>query len=253
MERQEARNIAIKSLLENSSNRDFFTNIFETYLNQGYNQENIPVPSLYFDNVNENNNQVFIEENVYNELLKIREITQRTNNEIPYFLIGYEQSNGAIVFKSIIADVGNSSNREADFDNISDYLGACIESIEKSEIRKFGKPIICNGHTHGISNVSDNFSFGDIISYITFKNNVREYMRNTNNNGVNPKIVDTVGMLMNPCGDFNLVYYDDNPQQVGFYKFTNIFLRTHDNQIVLLPSISENGNYIRQDVIRQTK
>lgn len=253
MERQEARNIAIKSLLENSSNRDFFTNIFETYLNQGYNQENIPVPSLYFDNVNENNNQVFIEENVYNELLKIREITQRTNNEIPYFLIGYEQSNGAIVFKSIIADVGNSSNREADFDNISDYLGACIESIEKSEIRKFGKPIICNGHTHGISNVSDNFSFGDIISYITFKNNVREYMRNTNNNGVNPKIVDTVGMLMNPCGDFNLVYYDDNPQQVGFYKFTNIFLRTHDNQIVLLPSISENGNYIRQDGIRQTK
>lgn len=253
MERQEARNIAIKSLLENSSNRDFFTNIFETYLNQGYNQENIPVPSLYFDNINENNNQVFIEENVYNELLKIREITQRTNNEIPYFLIGYEQSNGAVVFKSIIADVGNSSNREADFDNISDYLGACIESIEKSEIRKFGKPIICNGHTHGISNVSDNFSFGDMISYITFKNNVREYMRNTNNNGVNPKIVDTVGMLMNPCGDFNLVYYDDNPQQVGFYKFTNIFLRTHDNQIVLLPSISENGDYIRQDGIRQTK
>ena len=253
MERQEARNIAIKSLLENSSNRDFFTNIFETYLNQGYNQENIPVPSLYFDNVNENNNQVFIEENVYNELLKIREITQRTNNEIPYFLIGYEQSNGAVVFKSIIADVGNSSNREADFDNISDYLGAYIESIEESEIRKFGKPIICNGHTHGISNVSDNFSFGDMISYITFKNNVREYMRNTNNNRVNPKIVDTVGMLMNPCGDFNLVYYDDNPQQVGFYKFTNIFLRTHDNQIVLLRSISENGNYIRQDGIRQTK
>lgn len=253
MERQEARNIAIKSLLENSSNRDFFTNIFETYLNQGYNQENIPVPSLYFDNVNENNNQVFIEENVYNELLKIREITQRTNNEIPYFLIGYEKSNGAVVFKSIIVDVGNSSNREADFDNISDYLGAYIESIEKNEISKLGKPIICNGHTHGISNVSDNFSFGDMISYITFKNNVREYMRNTNNNGVNPKIVDTVGMLMNPCGDFNLVYYDDNPQQVGFYKFTNIFLRTHDNQIVLLPSISENGNYIRQDGIRQTK
>ena len=55
MERQKARNIAIQSLLENSSNRDFFTSIFETYLNRGYNQENIPVPSLYFDNVNENN------------------------------------------------------------------------------------------------------------------------------------------------------------------------------------------------------
>lgn len=135
MKRQEATNIAIQSLLENSSNRDFFTSIFETYLNQGYNQENIPVPSLYFDNVNENNNQVFIEENVYNVLLKIRETTQRTNNEIPYFLIGYEQNNGAIVFKAILADVGNSSSREADFDNISDYLGAYLESIEESDIK----------------------------------------------------------------------------------------------------------------------
>lgn len=247
MKRQEATNIAIQSLLENSSNRDFFTSIFETYLNQGYNQENIPVPSLYFDNVNENNNQVFIEENVYNVLLKIRETTQRTNNEIPYFLIGYEQNNGAIVFKAILADVGNSSSREADFDNISDYLGAYLESIEESDIKKLGKPIICNGHTHGISNVSNNFSFGDMISYITFKNNVREYIRDRNQNGINYKIVDTVGMLMNPCGDFNIVYYDDNPQQIGFYKFTNVFLRKNDNQIVLLPSISETGNYIKQD------
>lgn len=89
-----------------------------------------------------------------------------------------------------------------------------------------------------------------MISYITFKNNVREYIRDRNQNGINYKIVDTIGMLMNPCGDFNIVYYDDNPQQIGFYKFTNVFLRKNDNQIVLLPSISETGNYIKQDSIR---
>ena len=253
MEREEARDIAIQSLLENSSNKDFFAEIFEKYLNQGYDSENIPIPSLYFNNINENNNQVFIEEIVYNKLLKIREVTQRTNNEIPYFLFGYEQRNGAIVFYEIVADFGNSSSREANFDNISDYLSAYLKSIDRSEIRKYGKPIICKGHTHGLGNVSDNFSFGDMISYITFKHDIRDYVKDANQNGINSQIIDTMGMLMNPCGDFNFIYYDDNPKQIGFYKFTNIFLKTHDNQIILLPSLSEKGNYIRQEEIRQTK
>ena len=29
-------------------------------------------------------------------------------------------------------------------------------------------------------------------------------------------------MLLNPCGDFNMVYYDDREEIRGFYKFNNI-------------------------------
>ena len=52
-------------------------------------------------------------------------------------------------------------------------------------------------------------------------------------------------MLINPIGDFNMVYYDDNPNHKGFYKFTNIFLKKNNGHIELLPSINPNGNYIK--------
>ena len=248
MKREEAKNIAIKCLLENNSNRDFYANSFEKFLNQGYNPENIPIPPLYIDNIRENNNLVFIEENVYNELLKIRKITERTNNEIPYFIIGFEQKNGSVVFKNIIADIEQNSIQETDYDRITTYFAEYLRQLNNTDIEKNGKLIICKGHTHGIGSVSDNFSFGDLISYVSFKFQIRDFIKTYNHKGVNPNDIDTVGMLMNPCSDFNIVYYDDNPYQMGFYKFTNIFLKTKDNKAILLPSLSENGNYIKKDI-----
>ncbi len=248
MEREEAKNIAIKCLIENNSNRDFYASSFEIFLNQGCNPENIPITPLYLDNVCENNNLVFIEENVYNKLLKIRKITERTNNEIPYFIIGFEQKNGSVVFKNIIADMEQNFTQETDYDRITTYFAEYLRQLNNTDIEKNGKLIICKGHTHGIGSVSDNFSFGDLISYVSFKFQIRDFIKTYNHKGVNPNDIDTVGMLMNSCGDFNMVYYDDNPYRMGFYKFTNIFLKNKDNKTILLPSISYNGNYIKKDI-----
>jgi len=257
MERKEAKNIAIQILLEKNPNADFYAEIFDSYMSKGFSGnglENIPIPPILFDNVNDNNNQIFIDEKVYNELILIQNITRRTNNEIPYFILGFEQEDGRIIFKEIISDKQQGYQSTADYDRISQYVANFLAELNKNDIQQLGKPIICKGHTHGaITNVSDNFSFGDLIGYITFKNQIREVVRHYNKNGVNPNIIDTVGMLINPVGDFNVIYYDDNPQQMGFYKFSNIFLSRNNGQIELLPSLSSQGNYINKNFQGKTR
>lgn len=229
-------------LTENEKHSDFYKKIFEKYLNAGYNIGNIPIPPLYFDNVASRNNNIFINENVYKQLEEIQDRTSQTNYEIPFCLLGYEQADGKIIFFNILKDTNNNSRLEANFDNIVPTLEAYLENLDLEK----GRPIICKGHSHGQGNVSDNFSFGDLISAATFKNNIKDYIRSINSQ-VSYKDIDTVNLLLNPCGDFNFIYYEDRPMQTGFYKFTNIFLRTNDNKIYLLPTMSENGNYIRKD------
>ena len=235
--------IAIDCLLEKSSARDFYSETFDKYLGT-MDDENIPISPVEFDEVCGKNNQVYIEENVYNELMRNMAITKETRKEIPYFMIGFELPDGKIVFKYIKSDINNSSSLEADPNNITFFLSNFLKDISYDDIKQLGKPIICKGHTHGKGDVSDNFSFSDMISAVSFKSQIRNHIMDVNSN-INPQIVDTVAMLMNPCGDFNMVYYDDNPNQRGFYKFTNIFLKKDNGNIELLPSISENGNYIK--------
>ena len=245
MERNESKEIAINCLLEKSPAKDFYADTFERYLGT-MNDESIPISPLELDNVSDKNNQVYINENVYNELMRNMNITIETDHEIPYFMIGFKQNDGKIVFEYIISDINNTSSMEADHNNITYYVTRFLKNMNYEEIEILGKPIICKGHTHGKrSSVSDNYSFGDMISTVSFKNQVRNHTRDININRVNPQIVDTVDMLMNPCGDFNIIYYDDNPKRKGFYKFTNIFLKRDNGNIELLPSISENGNYIK--------
>jgi len=248
MERKDAKDIAIQILLENDPNANFYATIFDSYMNKGFigeSLEEIPIPPLLFRNVNNSNNQIFIDEKVYNELKLIQNITKITNNEIPYFILGFEQADGKIIFKEIISDKQQNYQQSADYDRISQYVANFLAELNKNDIHQLGKPIICKGHTHGaITNVADNYSFGDLIGYITFKEQIREVVRNYNKNDINPNAIDTVGMLINPVGDFNVIYYDDNPQRIGFYKFTNIFLRKNNGQVESLPTLSSNGNYI---------
>lgn len=244
MERQEAKNIAIDCLLEKSTARDFYSDTFDRYMNT-MDDESIPISPVKLDEVE--NNKVLINEQTYDILMKIMDITRETNREIPYFLIGYEQLDGSITFETILTDLENDSVMEADFDNISDYLGAYIESLDDEFIRRKGMPIICSGHTHGRGVVSDNFSFGDMISYVSFKSQIRDYASEINPR-IEPMTLDTVGMLINLNGDLNMVYYDDNPNKRGFYKFTNIYLKKNNGNVELLPSISDNGNYIKSGI-----
>ena len=241
MERKNAKNITIDILL-NNENKDFFADTFEKYLNLGYNDENIPISPLYFSNVNERNNRIFIEEDVYFKLKQIEKLTIEKNKEIPFCLLGYEQSNGSIIFYNIIQDTTNLSQTETNFENIARNLEFFLEYADKSK----GLPIICKGHSHSKGHLSDNFSFGDLISLVSFKQNIKEYTNSVNKNNLTKNDIDVVSMLINPNGDFNFIYYEDRPGQTNFYKFTNIFYKTKDNILYLLPSLNENGNYVKK-------
>ncbi len=254
MERKVADDITIECLFEKNPNGNFYSQVFEEYLEKGFIGDamyNIPVSPLKFPNVNNNNDNVYISEEIYNELATIQDITQRTNSEIPYFMIGWEKIDGSIVFETIFSDKSQINQIECDHNTITQYIANFLQELRPEDIQTIGKPIICKGHSHGKSNVSDNFSYGDLGGYVTLKDDIRNFVRDYNKNGVNPNNIDTTGMLLNPCGDFNMVYYDDREEIRGFYKFNNIQIRTKEGKIIPLPTMSEDGNYLKQSNNKQ--
>lgn len=256
MERRIADDITIEILFERNSNADFYSKVFEDYLERGFTGSlmyHIPVSPLGFPDVNRRNDNVYISEEVYKELITIQDITKRTNSEIPYFMIGWEKVNGSISFETIFADKSQINRTECDYDNITQYIENFLLELKPQDIQTMGKPIICKGHSHGRSNVSDNFSYGDIGGYVTLKDDIRTLVRNYNKNGINPNDIDTIGMLLSPCDDFNMVYYDDRLNERGFYKFNNIQMRTKNGSIIPLPTMTENGNYIMQDTRKKSR
>ena len=256
MERKVADSITIESLFERNPNGDFYSQIFEEYLERGFTGDamyNIPVSPLEFPDVNNSNDNVYISEEIYKELVTIQDITQRTNSEIPYFMIGWEKTDGSISFETIFSDKTQINRTECDHNTITQYVANFLQELRPEDIQTMGRPIICKGHSHGKSNlnVSDNFSYGDLGGYVTLKDDMRSFIRDYNKNGVNPNDIDTTGMLLNPCGDFNMVYYDDREEGRGFYKFNNIQIRTKTGNIVPLPTMSEDGNYLKQSNNKQ--
>ena len=52
-------------------------------------------------------------------------------------------------------------------------------------------------------------------------------------------------MIMPPCGDYNFIMYNNNPQAEGFYKFPNVYLKHNDSTIDILPSYVSQ-NYVKE-------
>lgn len=233
MTRADANNKTVELLLgEQNPNNNFYASMFENY-NYG-NPEMTPISPLYMGHVNQNNNIVITEE-AYRNLLKIRNITQATNQEVSYLILGEEKPNGTIWLDTVISTYQPSSRTSASFDGINNALNGYVEEIEHSNYEN--KQVICHGHTHGTSPVSDNFSFGDLISYVEF-NNMHPMFKN--------RQIETMAMLMPPCGDFNFIMYENNPVYEGFYTFPTVYMRYNNSSAELLPAY-QNGNYIRKD------
>lgn len=234
MNRVEATN-KVNDLLLSDSNLDsnFYASMFKKY-NYG-DIELTPISPVAMGNVNSRHNVVITEE-AYRELLRIRQTTAQTNCEVAYLIFGEEKPNGTVWLDTVISSYQGSSTLYADFSGISKVLDKYIEGIQNGDFNNGNKQIVCHGHTHGRGPVSDNFSFGDLISYVQF-NSAHPLFKN--------RQVETMGMLMPPCGDFNFVMYENNPNYEGFYKFPNVYLRHKDGTIDLLPAY-QRGNYIKK-------
>lgn len=233
--RSQARSKTIDILLGNSNpNAEFYAGMFEKY-NYG-DTEMTPISPILMGNASERNNIVVTEE-AYKELLKIRQITSQTNQEVAYLIFGEEKPNGTVWLDTVISSYKPSSTSSADFSEINKALNNYVQGIQNGEFNNGNKQVICHGHTHGISPVSDNFSFGDLISYVQL-NNAHPLFKN--------RQIETMAMLMPPCGDFNFMMYENNPNYEGFYTFPTVYLRHEDGTADLLPAY-QNGNYIRKD------
>lgn len=232
MERNEARAKTIDLLLgDQNPNANFYASLFEKY-NYG-DAEMTPISPIKMGNVNINNN-VVITEDAYKELIKIRNITRQTNQEVAYLIFGEEKHNGTVWLDTVISTYQPSARTNASFDGINGALNEYVSGIEAGEYDNGNKQIICHGHTHGTSPVSDNFSFGDLISYVEF-NNLHPLFKN--------RKVETMAMLMPPSGDFNFIMYENNLHYEGFYIFPTVFLRHTDGSAEQLPAY-QNGNYL---------
>ena len=243
MERSEIERITMECLLRKSKDGAFYQRTLQEY--SGLALDNRPVSPLELHDVNKRNDNVVISEDVYRQMAEIQDITLETDFEIPFFLIGWEKSDGSIVLDRIISDKTQRNRGSCDYDNVADDCGKYLLSLRRDDFSSKGNLIICKGHSHGKSPVSDNFSFGDMKNYVTFKSQIREFVGRYNKNGVDPRMIDTTGMLLNPCGDFNMVYYDDRPLNIGFYKFNNLKIKTNSGDEIPLPTMSEDGNYIK--------
>ena len=232
MQRNEARSKTIDILLgDNNPNADFYANLFEKY-NYG-DPENTPISPAKMGNVNTNNNIVITEE-AYKDLIRIRNITRETNKEVAYFIFGEEKPNGTVWLDTVISTFKPSERTSANFDGINEILTEYVRNIENGEYNKSNKQVICHGHTHGTSPVSDNFSFGDLISYVEF-NNLHPLFKN--------RQIETMAMLMPPSGDFNFIMYENNKAYEGFYTFPTVYLRQDNGNAITLPAY-QNGNYL---------
>lgn len=233
MNRDEAKNKVVDLLLgDNNPNADFYATLFERY-NYG-DPEMTPISPMGMGNVSQSNNVVITEE-AYRELIKIRNITNQTNLEVSYLIFGEEKPNGTVWLDTVISTCQPSNRTSASFDGINSALNEYVRGIEAGEYNNGNKQIICHGHTHGTSPVSDNFSFGDLISYVQFAN-AHPLFKN--------RQVETMGMLMPPSGDFNFIMYENNPSYEGFYTFPTVYLRHQDGMADVLPAY-QRGNYIQ--------
>ncbi len=243
MERSDIEKITMDCLLRKSKDGSFYERTLQSY--NMYALNNRPISPLELHDVNKRNDNVYISEDVYREMAEIQDITSRTDFEIPFFLIGWEKSDGSIVFDKIISDKTQRNRGECDYEVVADKCGRYLLSLKREDFIGNGNLIISKGHSHGKSPVSDNFSFEDMENYVTFKNQIRDFVGRYNKNGVDPRMIDTTGMLLNPCGDFNMVYYDDRPLNIGFYKFNNLKIKTNSGDEIPLPTMSGDGNYIK--------
>lgn len=184
---------------------------FETYASYG---EMTPINSDIITNMP--NAQIVLSEKVYGMLLAVQDVTNYTNQEVPFLLYGKEIENNIIEFDDYKTSNGSRQSNEASFnqDMISDLQIKINDNINKGFV-------VCHGHSHPpIGNFHQNFSLGDFTSYMQM---------NQENFVFKSKQVELTGCLVTSTGDINFVFYDNISN--NFYRFTNVFVKDKDNNI----------------------
>lgn len=228
MTREEAKR-KVESLLFGSQNPNaqFNFNVLSRY-NHG---EHSPVSPMGMGNVNKNH-CIVITYDVLVELKKIRKFTEKTDREVGYFLFGEELKSGTVLLNEIYSTYTGDSVTHTTYDSAA--LSNHVKDIENGKYNNGNTRIICQGHTHGKTYVSDNFSLGDLIAAVQFNELYSNFKKGQ---------IETIQMMMPPCGDYDFYMYESNPNCEGFYKFPEVYVMHPNSSFELLPAY-DKGNYI---------
>ena len=143
MERNEVRAKVVDLLLgDQNQNADFYASLFERY-NYG-DSEMTPISPVKMGKVSMKNNIVITEE-AYNELIRIRNITHQTNQEVAFLIFGEEKPNGTVWLDTVISTYQPSSRTSASFDGINESLNEYVRDIALGEYDNENKQIIVKG------------------------------------------------------------------------------------------------------------
>ena len=162
------------------------------------------------------NAEIILNEQVYEMLLAVQDVTNETNQEFPFFLYGKEISNNQIEFTEFISSSNNRQNAEASFNQ------TMINNLQNRINGNLNNGlVVCHGHSHPpIGGFHQNFSLGDFISYMQM---------NQDNSVFKNKQVELTSCLVTSTGDINFVFYDN--QSDNFYRFTNVFVKDKNNNL----------------------
>ena len=185
---------------------------FEDYASFG---ESTPINSDIINNMP--NAVIILTDEVYETLLSIKDVTVKTNKEIPFLLYGRETSQNIIEFDQLITSGSNRKNTEASF--TAEMVNDLQDKVNKNLNNNF---VVSHGHSHPpIGSFYENFSLGDFTSYIQM---------NLDNEPFKKKQIELTGCLVTPSGDINFVFYDN--QRNNFYRFTNLYKKNKEGKLI---------------------
>lgn len=162
---------------------------------------------------------IILNQNVYEMLLAVQEITAQNKEELPFFLYGREIEPNKIEFTEFMLSSNSQSNHHASFNQT--MINHLQSRIEQELDNGF---VVCHGHSHPpLGTFHQHFSLGDLSSYVQM---------NEENPVFNEKHVELMSCLITCTNDINFLFYDNSSQ--NFYRFLNVFVKEKDNHFTPL-------------------
>ena len=126
MNRKEATTKAAELLLtDKNRNANFYYSLFEKY--SYLDTESIPISPIKMPNVAQENIVILSDEAYYN-LMGIRDITDQTEEEVPFFILGEEKPDGKIYLDTVLSNNKPTGRGEADFSELNEILNIYVNN-----------------------------------------------------------------------------------------------------------------------------
>ena len=179
---------------------------------------NTPIDAKKLDDVPQG--KVVLSQNVFEELLKINDESEKAKAEFSYLLTGITEGQ-TVKFDNIVWCRNNGDKAEADFTPLLSNLNSYVDAVKKLGEKN---AVVCNGHTHpkNMSSYAEDFSLYDMAGYMQMKEDNKVFKDGT---------IDLCGGILSDL-NFNFCFYDDKMQ--NFYKFNDVVLELETGEKIPL-------------------